>query len=157
MLHARRIAPAFLMAIGACNEPTSVDRFVDVRLSTDREIVSPSTPAVITVVLANHGERTVETSDPRSYACMPPYSVQNEQGDDVPLPARFCALVAYAPVSLAPGATMTIRATWSAEKHDGQLKNSPVAPGQYRLAARVPVDRRILTSEPVLVSVTSPD
>jgi len=157
MLHARRIAPAILVAIGACNDPMGVDRFVDVSLSTDREIVSPSTPAVITVVLANHGNRAVATADPRSYACMPPYTVWNDQGDDVPPPGRLCALPAYMPVTLAPGETMTIQATWSAEKHDGQLKNSPVAPGKYRLAARVFVDRSSLTSEPVLVTVTAPD
>jgi len=157
MPHVRRIAPAVLIAISACNDPTSVDRFVDVSLSTDREIVSSSTPAVITVVLANHGQRTVATADPRSYACMPPYTVMNDQGDEVPPPVRFCALPAYMSVTLAPGATMTIQATWSAERPDGQLTNSPVAPGQYRLAARVFVDRSSLTSEPVLVSVTTPD
>jgi hypothetical protein len=157
MSRIRGIVVLLLTGIVGCNEPTTVNNGLDVSLSTDRQYVTPSTPATITVVIVNRSNRTFEMTDPRSYACMPPYSVATEYGDPVPAPSRgFCAAVLYTPVPLDPGATMTLRDTWSGEASDDHLDNTPLAPGRYRLAARVVARDGLLGSEPVVISVVGP-
>jgi hypothetical protein len=158
MSRIRGIVIALLTGLAGCNEPTSVSKFVDVSLASDRQVVSPSTPAMITVTVVNHGDRSIDVADPRSYACMPPYSVETEQGDAVPAPSRgLCALPAYPPISLVPGASITIGDSWSGEAHAGQLANAPLPSGRYRLTARVVAARGFLASAPVVVTVIAPD
>jgi len=148
----------FFTALVGCNEPTSVDHFLDVSLSTDRQVVSPSTPAAITVTIVNRGDRSVQVADPRSYACMPPYSVETEQGDAVPAPTRgFCDLILYPPVSLDPGARVTIRDSWSGEAYAGQFANAPLPSGRYRLAASVVAGGRLIAGAPVVITVIAPN
>jgi len=158
MSRIRGIVIALWTGLVGCNEPTSVSKFVDVSLASDRQVVSPSTPAAITVTIVNHGDRSVDVADPSSYACMPPYSVETERGDAVPAPSRgLCALPAYPPISLVPGASVTIGDSWSGDAHAGQLENAPLPPGRYRLAARVGVSRGLMASAPVVITVIAPD
>ena len=156
MSRIRGIVILLLTALVGCNEPTSVNSGLDVSLSADRQVVTPSTPAVITITVVNRGDRTVKVMDPRGYACMPAYSVETEQGSAVPAPSRgLCALPAYLPVSLEPGASMTIHDSWSGEASDGRLGNTPLPPGRYRLAAHVAAGSEFLGSPPVVISVAA--
>jgi hypothetical protein len=156
MSRVRGIVILLLTALVGCNEPTSVDGGLDVSLSTDRQVVTPSTPAMITITVVNRGDRTVKAMDPRGYACMPAYSVATEQGASVPAPSSgFCAAVAYLRVSLEPGESMTIRDTWSGEASDGRLGNTPLPAGRYRLATRVAAGSELLGSAPVVMSVAA--
>jgi hypothetical protein len=158
MSRIRGIVIPLLAGLVGCNDPTSVNKSLDVTLTTDRQVVTPSTPAVITVTIVNHGDRSVEVADPRTYGCMPPYSVETEQGDAVPAPSRgFCAAIAYLPVSLEPGASVTIRDSWSGEGYTGQFANAPLPSGRYRLAARVVAGGGLMSSAPVVISVIAPN
>ncbi|HEY7396111.1 MAG TPA: hypothetical protein VH559_14750 [Gemmatimonadaceae bacterium] len=157
MSRIRGIVIALLTGLVGCNEPTSANDFVEVSLTTDRQVVTPSTPAAITVSIVNRSDRSVDVADPRSYACMPPYSVETERGDAVPAPSRVCDLILYAPVSLAPGASLTIRDSWSGEGYTGQFANAPLPSGRYRLAARVVAGGHLVAGEPVVISLIAPD
>jgi hypothetical protein len=86
---------------------------------------------------------------------MPPFEVTESSGRKVELPGRICALPAFAPVLLRPGATLSVQGRWAADRADGNgiTDVAPVTPGEYRLTARVFGAKRVLTSPPIVVTV----
>jgi hypothetical protein len=138
---------------GACESPTNVSRQLVVEVAVDRVDVAPTNPADIAITIINRGRSTVQTADPRSYACSPSYLVLDAAGRSVLLPGRFCLAIAYAPRDLAPGDSITVRDRWSADMTDGHGGATVVTPGQYRIVARIFAQGSALNSEPVLVSV----
>jgi hypothetical protein len=149
----KRITLALCALLGGCSAATDVDRQLSITLAVDRTIVDFGNPVAITVTVLNRGPREVHISDPRNYACAPPYSVVDERGQNIRLPGRLCLAIAYAPVALASGQSLIIRDGWAGNQDNGSLAPSPVASGRYHLAARVIGDDDVLTSEPVLLSV----
>lgn len=129
---------------------------LDVTVAVDRSEAAPTSAADITITIRNRGPDVVQTADPRSYACLAPYRVWDSAERTVLLPGRLCAAIAFAPRNLAPGDSVIVRDRWSADMTDGKGGVTTVAPGQYRIVARVVGQGRELTSEPVLVAVRLP-
>jgi hypothetical protein len=151
-----KLALALCLTLGACKSLTDANRAIVVNLSVDRAVVSPATPAAVTVTMVNYGAKTIEVAHPDSYGCVPPFEVADASGRTVQLPGRLCAMPAYAPVKLAPGDSLMIRSRWSAEQADSAGKTVPVSPGDYRLSARVVSEHGFITSPAVSLLVPAP-
>lgn len=144
----RHLAFAWCLAVAGCAGPTDPVRHVEVKISADRQTADSTAPVHVTVVVVNRGASVVEAVNPRGY-CNPPFTVLNEDGRELAPPARFCLLVLYAPVRLAPGDSLTIKDRWAGDTYDAQRGARPAPPGQYRLVARIGVEGRLLSSEPI--------
>lgn len=156
MFRLRLIAPIAILALAGCSSATDVGLPLDISLSVDHPVIGPSNSAAVEVHVVNRSGRTVATSHPQSYDCIRPYVVENGSGDVVPQQGRSCLLVLYPPVELAPGDSIVIHDTWAGDKTDGNYESVRVAPGQYRLVARVFADGREMSSAPAAVTVTAP-
>jgi hypothetical protein len=125
---------------------------VSITVATDRTAIETVDSVRVTVTIVNRGSRTVETWDPRSYACISPYRVTDPGGAAVPLPGRFCLAIGYARKQLAPGDSVTILDRWRGDLQDaGGVKPAP--PGRYQIAAHVFVENRELGSAPVEIQL----
>src|SRR5512146_346123 len=144
----RHLALVCCVAAASCAGPTDPVRHVEVTISADRQTADSTAPVDVAVVVVNRGMRVVDAANPRGY-CNPPFVVLNQDGDELPPPARFCLAVLYAPVRLAPGDSLTINDRWAGDTYDAQRGARPAPPGQYRLVARVGVEGRLLSSEPI--------
>jgi hypothetical protein len=151
-----KLALALCSLLASCMSITDANRAIVVNLSVDRSVVSPATPAAVTVTMVNYGAKTIEVAHPNSYGCVPPFEVADASGRAVQLPGRLCAMPAFVPVKLAPGDSLTIRSRWSADQADSAYQPVPVPPGAYRLSARVSSEHGFITSPPVSLLVPSP-
>lgn|SRR5512146_1057397 len=144
----RHLAVACCLALIGCAGTTDPARHVEVTISADREMADSTAPVHVTVVVVNRGTRVVDAANPRGY-CNPPFLVLNQNGRELPPPTRFCLAILYPPVPLAPGDSLTIRDRWSGDMYDAQRGARPAPAGHYRLVARVGVEGRLLSSEPI--------
>ena len=151
------VSAAACLALAACHWMTDPSQSIDVSISSDRDVVSRATPATISVTMVNRGSSDVEVADPRTYGCMPPFEVEENSGRKVQLPSVICALPGFGPYLLKSGSTLTVQGRWAADRADGNgiTDVAPVAPGEYRLTARVVGAKRVLTSPPVVVTVVA--
>jgi hypothetical protein len=150
-----RAALAVTMCVGivACGGPTDASDTIDVAVAVDRVDIDLENPAHVTITVTNRGAEPVEAIDPRNYACFPSYVVRNAMQTEVPLPGRYCLTIGYAPRTLASGESMTFTDRWSGEMSDHAGRSVSVAPGLYRLSARVFVGGRERNSAAVIVRV----
>lgn len=150
------LCAALVAASSACDGPTSVNDQLDVTLTIDRTVITPGSPANVTVVVRNRGRQTVEIAPPQAYSCFPPYDVLDARDTPVTLPGRYCLTIGYAPYALAPGASVAITDVWSGDASDGSGNGATaVAPGKYRIRARVTGIGDIITGSATTVSVVS--
>jgi hypothetical protein len=154
MFRRTQLVPVLCAALGACRSITDPNSQLSITVAVDRVVIDQTIPVAITVNVVNRGSRTVQTADPRSYACPRAFIVLDAADRIVPLPARTCLLIGYAPRELAPGDSITIRDQWAADMNNA-AGVGPVVPGQYRIVARVISKNEQLGSKPVEVSVVA--
>jgi hypothetical protein len=141
------------MLVSACSSPTDVNDQLDVTLRVDRAVVTPTSPAEITVVIRNRGPRTVLVASPDSYACFRPYIVHDLNNQPITLPGRFCLAISNAQLALATGDSAVVRDSWSGDAGDSNGDTRKVAAGQYNIRAQVMSEGRFATSAPATVVV----
>jgi len=124
---------------------------LDVTLTVDRDVVDPTNPVRVTIIIVNRDSRLVKANHPLSYACRAPYIVLDQAGTAIALPGRLCLAIGYAPRDLAPGDSITITDKWSGDVEGADEIVKPAPPGSYQLVARVVVDGREVGSAPVAV------
>ena len=146
---------ALCAAIGGCRLTTDATAGLEVSLSAGGAQASATNPVDLTITIVNRRDQDVQTPDPRSYACFPPYRVSDSAGNPVVLPGRLCAAIGYSEVVLAPGDSLVLSARWSGDKASAveNFGAVPVSPGHYSIRARVRVDEHELSSAPVAVTV----
>lgn len=148
-----KLLPLLAMGFAACRSATEVSSPLDISLSLSAtSAVQPATIDV-EVTVVNRDSRVVQTADPRSYGCSPPYHVTDPVGRTVDLPGRICAAIAFAPIQLAPGARVVIRDRWALDASDGDRGSRPVDAGQYQIRARVFGAEQERVSAPVTLTV----
>ncbi len=157
MARVAQFLPILCVALGACRLTTEAQNHLDVVLSVDRAVVSPSNDVGITVRVTNRGPGFAQTTNPLSYGCARAYVILDESGGVIPLPDRVCGMNLYADLDLAPGDSVVIHDRWSADRTDGAHGALPVALGRYRLVAQVWGEQRVLASDPVSVTVAAPE
>jgi hypothetical protein len=155
MRRATRLLSVACLVLCACQSPTDPAEQLFVTLSTDRQVVSPGHPVEITITVVNLGPSIVRTADPGTYACAHGYSITDGEGHSLRLPEQICAAIGLSPRTLGPGESLVIHDRWEATESSGSLGATPVAPGTYRLAARVIGQHREATSEPVTLVVST--
>ncbi|HSQ30347.1 MAG TPA: hypothetical protein VLN49_10890 [Gemmatimonadaceae bacterium] len=148
MRRCRHFALVCCLALIGCAGTTDPVRHVEVTISADREMADSTAPVYVTVVVVNRGARVVDAANPRGY-CNPPFLVLDQDGLELLPPKRFCLLVLYPAVPLAPGDSLTIRDSWSGDMYDAQRGARAAPAGHYQLVARVGVEGRLLSSEPI--------
>lgn len=150
----RSVCVLCVATLFACDDPTSVNDQLGVTLSVERATITSGRAANVTVVVRNRGPRTLDVAPAEAYACLPPYVVYDMNDVSITLPGRICSLADYALHSLAPGDSLVIHDQWAGDKSNGTVNGSmAVAPGQYRVRARVTGELEILMSAPTTVSV----
>lgn len=140
------------LALAACQSATDVLPQLDVSLSLSTTSASQPAVVAVAVTVVNRSARVVQTPDPRSYACNPPYVVTDASGKTVVLPGRICTLIGYFPVELAPGASLVIHDRWALDEADG-IRARQVDAGQYRVRGRVYGADQEQLSAPVTITV----
>lgn len=141
-------------ALGGCeSDPVTSDDAITVALSADRSTATPAAPVQLTITLTNRSTETLTVPAEQSYGCPQAYVVQDVAGRTIDLPSRYCTLALFAPTTLAPGAQMVLRESWTGETRDAAGSTVRVAPGVYRVRASVAPRGRVLQSEAVTVVV----
>jgi hypothetical protein len=141
-------------ALSACTSSTEAHApLLDIAMSVDRTIVTSNTPVNVTISITNRGSEDVQVADPRTYACFPPFRVLDRFASAVDLPGRACFTVAYADVTIDPGATLTLVDRWTGLRANGSADPVPAAPGEYQIAAQVLVGHEFRTSAPRTIVV----
>ena len=148
-----RLFPIAALALAGCaGSVTDPVASLDVTLSVDRTTISAPSAVQVTVQVTNRGSRPVKTAPAESY-CPRAYTVEDETGQALVLTPRYCALIGYGYVELAPGESLTIRDGWSGDVADPAGASRPVGPGRYRILARVVGETGVRHSAPVTVTV----
>lgn len=132
-----------LSALGtiACTSSLDPGRLLEVKLSTNRDVVSAEQPVEITVTVTNRSSIVVSTAAAESYGCGHAFVVLNAMLRELRLPGRIClAIVGYLPKNLLPGESIVIRDAWAGEAADADGRPMNLPPGRYFLKARVFAD-----------------
>ena len=140
------IIAAIVVTLGGCERMTAAPP-LGVTIAVDRAEASAAAPVGITVRLLNYGSEALTTLNPKSYGCFEWYRVYDNSGTEVPLPVRYCNLMGYLDVQLAPGDSIVLRDQWAGDVRDGQFGAKPVPAGEYHIMAQVfAVDREFTTT-----------
>ncbi|QJR37215.1 hypothetical protein [Gemmatimonas groenlandica] len=148
-----KLFPLIALGFAACRSATEVSSPLDISLWLSATSAAQPATIDVEVTVVNRDSRVVQTADPRSYACFPPYHVSDAFGRTVELPGRICAAIAFAPIQLAPGARVVIRDRWALDASDRDRGSLPVDAGQYRVRARVFGAEQERVSAPITVTV----
>lgn len=142
------------LALLGCNDnPTEAAAQLQVTITADREMLSPTDPAAVTVTITNRGRGSIAMTDPRSLRCSPLYRVFDGADREVQLPDRFCTLPAYPPRMLRTGESIAITDQWAGTARGDDRTSIPVAPGSYRLVGRVVFIQQEYTSPAISLTV----
>jgi hypothetical protein len=152
-LISRVILVGIVCCLSGC--ATDPDASLNVSLTVSNAVASTATPAVVTVVIKNIGSRSVQTSPPHNYCSTGPFVIVDDAGAEFHRPSSMCLTYALSPLQLAPGDSLIIRDTWSADS-GAQGRTVAVKPGQYWLTPRVFGQSRALGGSRVLVRVSTP-
>jgi hypothetical protein len=124
-----------------CSEPLDPNRLLEVRVATNRDVVTVATPVEVRVTVVNRSAIVVKTAAAESYACGQSYVVLDRLLRELRLPGRICLAIGYPPKNLLPGESLVIRDSWNAESADADGRTIRVQPGQYFLKGRVWAER----------------
>lgn len=137
-----------LLAAIACGNPTGTDRDIEVTVTTSMQTIGRAAPAIITVTTTYRGAGAVTLSES---SCPQRFVVLNDRDEVVaPHPTHICNTGLPA-VTLQSGESVQFEYAWNAL--DSAVPGTPVAPGTYRLRGYAYGARRVVTSEPVSITV----
>jgi len=146
-LHRSAIA---VLTLVACTEPSALR----LAMTADRTALIAQDSVKLSLELVNQSTRTVKTFTPNSYGlCMHAFQVTDEQENQVGVTTAFCALalVGGAETDLLPGHSVSITDYW----HPGSstLNGQALVPGKYRVAGRVFVDDKTVSSGATIITL----
>ena len=123
-------------------------------MTVDRTALVAQDSVKLSLELVNQSKRTVKTFTSNSYGlCMHAFQVTDEQDGEVAVATAFCALalVGGAETDLLPGHSISITDYW----HPGSstLNGQALVPGEYRIAGRVFVDDKTVSSGATVITV----
>ena len=140
---------AVAIVAAACTSGTGLHD-VGVTITSDRSTIAQGDTAHVSVTIVNRGVTPVQLS---GGPCTPQFVVSNAVGQVMqPYLGLYCALVDWAPLTIAPGASVILPASWSGDVSTIEGP-SRLPPGLYFVSARVPATGGTLTSAPIDVHV----
>jgi hypothetical protein len=118
--------------LGACDalRPDNV-----ISIKADRASLRADETANLTITFTNRADTTVHAEATNSYICGNPLSVADTLGRNVQMPGVACIAMAFPPISVLPGATVTYQASWLPAV--SSVGGVPIQPGIYYLTASV--------------------
>jgi hypothetical protein len=141
------------LALLACDAgPTETAAQLPVTISADRDRLSLTEPATLTVTVTNRGRGSISVNDPRNL-CSPSYRVFDGANREVQLPDRICTAQGFPPRTLRVGESIVVTDRWAGTARGDDRTSIPVAPGSYRLLARITRIQQEYTSAPINVTV----
>jgi len=144
-----------LVLLGCHDGPTETAGQLHVTIAADRDHLSLTEPANVTVTITNRGRRSITVPDPRSLRCTPPYRVLDGTDREVQLPDRICTAEAYPPQTLRVGESMVVTDQWAGTARGDDRNAIPVRPGSYRLLGRIVLTQQEYTSAAISVTVAN--
>ena len=145
----------FAAAVAGCDSTSP--QGVRVLATLDRSSVAMSGFVSVTVRATNASLRSVQGENPNAYGqCFHAFRVYKE-GREVSVPSGACrfisafTLVAWTPIELKPGATVTITDRW--DPATSTLDGAPITPGTYTLVGKYHAGGAERTSAPVSITV----
>jgi hypothetical protein len=139
--------------VSGCRLTTDPIPDLVVSIAAAPAVITPTTPAEITVTAANHGSRSLTIN---VNGCPAPFLVSTAAGDAVALTPQLCNL-SLRNKTLVPGEEYTFRASWDGTRSGGAYGATPilVAPGDYRLVGAVFAGSGVVRSAPVQIRVSA--
>jgi len=139
--------------VSGCRLTTDPIPDLVVSIAAAPAVITPTTPAAITVVVTNQGSRSVIVN---VNECPAPFEVSTVAGAAVALTPQICIL-SIQNQKLAPGKEYTFLSSWDGTRSGGDFGAAPVpvAPGEYRLVGAVLSESGVVRSRPLQIRVSA--
>lgn len=141
---------ACVLVVCACGGSTGLATDVDVVISSNRASVSLTAPVQIVVTVTNRSNAPTEII---TSGCVPTFEVVDANGIAVGPWSGPCAPVAPPPELLDPHASRNFVSSWNATAAGPAVSPQSLAPGTYRVRAKMAIAGSVRYSAPIVIEV----